>query len=615
MPVRYDPLLARALAAEIEHRWRGVGVSRLVFDRDRRVASLHFDDGSSLLALLHPTAGQLLAVESGSSAHPEAGTDAQEPESSSDAAPAFTPTGDEIHFRRITLVEASGLADERVIAIKLADAGDRVRHIIAFELLTNQWNALLLAPHPGEVWGRIERLLWIRTSGGRHLAPGARYTPPTSTREAIEAPPDRETWVESLAPVKPAERRRALLSRWAHSSALNVRWILGLAGETDSELDAAFDRYLSLHPAARATSDSGESPGAWLVPKRWGLQPYVAALDDDEARAVDSLLTAMARAVESAGGVDEILAAAGPAPGSAAASTALDEATRLESALLSRISRSERRARALERQLESAGSPDEPRLLGQLLLAHKARVAKGADRASLADFEGQEREIELDPALDAVANAERYFDEARRRERARGALPTEIAAAEREAAELRAALERLEREGPSEALRELAGLPGADAADRAARAGGRDRRGRRGRSTEPTARLPYTRLQSSGGLEIRVGRGSRDNDDLTFRHSAPDDIWLHARQTGGAHVVLRWGKKEENPPHRDLLEAAVAAAVNSGARHSGTVAVDWTRRKYVRKPRKAPPGTVTVERVKTLFVEPDPKLIERLRVE
>ncbi len=80
-------------------------------------------------------------------------------------------------------------------------------------------------------------------------------------------------------------------------------------------------------------------------------------------------------------------------------------------------------------------------------------------------------------------------------------------------------------------------------------------------------------------------------------------------------MVLRWGKKEENPPQRDLLEAAVAAAVNSGARHSGTVAVDWTRRKYVRKLRKAPPGTVTVERVKTLFVEPDPKLVERLRIE
>ena len=60
------------------------------------------------------------------------------------------------------------------------------------------------------------------------------------------------------------------------------------------------------------------------------------------------------------------------------------------------------------------------------------------------------------------------------------------------------------------------------------------------------------------------------------------------------------------------MEAAIAAAVNSEARHSKTVAVDWTRRKYVRKPRKAPPGIVLPDRVKTLFVEPDESVLRRL---
>jgi predicted ribosome quality control (RQC) complex YloA/Tae2 family protein len=124
--------------------------------------------------------------------------------------------------------------------------------------------------------------------------------------------------------------------------------------------------------------------------------------------------------------------------------------------------------------------------------------------------------------------------------------------------------------------------------------------------------LPYRVYRSSGGLEIRVGRGARHNDDLTFHHSAPDDVWLHARHAAGAHVVLRW-QGEDNPPARDLREAAVLAAVCSKARTSGSVPVDWTRRKYVRKPRRAPPGQVLVERVKTLFVAPDPALEERLR--
>jgi predicted ribosome quality control (RQC) complex YloA/Tae2 family protein len=112
-------------------------------------------------------------------------------------------------------------------------------------------------------------------------------------------------------------------------------------------------------------------------------------------------------------------------------------------------------------------------------------------------------------------------------------------------------------------------------------------------------------------MEIRVGRGARHNDELTFRHSAPQDVWLHARHASGAHVILRWGRTE-SPPARDLHEAAVLAALNSRARTSGTVPVDWTLRKYVRKPRGSPPGRVVMERARTVFVTPDPELAERL---
>jgi predicted ribosome quality control (RQC) complex YloA/Tae2 family protein len=124
--------------------------------------------------------------------------------------------------------------------------------------------------------------------------------------------------------------------------------------------------------------------------------------------------------------------------------------------------------------------------------------------------------------------------------------------------------------------------------------------------------LPYRVFLSSGGLEIRVGRGAADNDALTFRHSTPDDVWLHARDAAGAHVVLRWNE-DAPPPARDLKEAAVLAALNSKAKRSGTVPVDWTLCRYVRKHRGAPPGEVEIQRVKTVFVEPDESLMEGLR--
>jgi predicted ribosome quality control (RQC) complex YloA/Tae2 family protein len=136
--------------------------------------------------------------------------------------------------------------------------------------------------------------------------------------------------------------------------------------------------------------------------------------------------------------------------------------------------------------------------------------------------------------------------------------------------------------------------------------------GGRGTTNAPGPSLPYRRYWTSGGLEVRVGRGSKANDQLTFKHSAPNDIWLHARHSAGAHVVLRWNGKE-TPPARDLEQAAILAALHSKARTSGSVPVDWTTRKYVRKPRKAPPGSVLLDRAKTLFVEPDPSLLDRLK--
>ncbi|MCA9739490.1 MAG: fibronectin/fibrinogen-binding protein, partial [Gemmatimonadetes bacterium] len=64
-----------------------------------------------------------------------------------------------------------------------------------------------------------------------------------------------------------------------------------------------------------------------------------------------------------------------------------------------------------------------------------------------------------------------------------------------------------------------------------------------------------------------------------------------------------------------LAEAAALAALHSGARHSALVPVDWTRRRYVRKPRGAKPGSVRMERASTVMARPDPDLAERLAVE
>jgi hypothetical protein len=572
MSVRFDPLLTRSLADEIGRRWEGVEIASLAMDRERSAVSVNFRDGSALLALLNRDAGFLLALD-------EDGLGSEESVRIS-------------RFGRVTLHRVEAPADERTIVLWLAEPDGTVSVGIAIELHTNRWNVVSLVPgRDGDGW-RVRYAMWTREVAGRRVGPGEPYIPAASTRRAIDAPPGSDewrTWVEEAAlplGADPADLRGEILRTWGWTSAINYEWAF-------EEGARSLDRYLEIHESAM-TRDS--SAPVWLTERRWGLQPYPLSLGQDDARPAGSVFEAMEIACDTAGGVEAALAGT-----AAPTSTGKGDAELLATRLQRRVDREAKRVAALERQLAAAGPPEAARELGQILLARKDAVSRGDASVVLQAFDGSQREIALDPKLDAVANAERFFEEGRRRERALERLPAEIASATTRLAGFRDALVRLERDGPSEDLWRFAGEKPPSA------------RGRGKGRGDAEERLPYTRLLSSGGLEIRVGRGARDNDELTFRHSAPDDIWLHASQVSGAHVILRWGRKEDNPPQRDLLEAAVAAAVGSGARHSGSVAVAWTRRKYVRKARKSPPGTVIPDRVKTVMVEPDEDLVRGLR--
>ena len=319
-----------------------------------------------------------------------------------------------------------------------------------------------------------------------------------------------------------------------------------------------------------------------MIEGRRGPQPYPIELVDAPARPVASLLEGFARCAE------EDAERGGPG-------VALDVGPVLLERLERAVAHAERRSVRLRAERDGQPDPDEQRALGDLLLARYTEIPRGASTAVVTDFEGREVELTLDPARPPHENAEAYYDAAARAERAAERLPGLIDAADRERDELRGLLERAQRgEADSDAI--LARLP--------APPSGR----RRGDEAEP---VPYRTFRSSGGLEIRVGRGAKQNDALTFRHSAPSDVWMHARHSAGAHVVLRW-PGPGNPPARDLEEAGTLAALHSKARTASSVPVDWTLRKYVRKPRGSPAGSVVPDRVSTIFVRPDEALAERL---
>lgn len=97
-----------------------------------------------------------------------------------------------------------------------------------------------------------------------------------------------------------------------------------------------------------------------------------------------------------------------------------------------------------------------------------------------------------------------------------------------------------------------------------------------------------------------VGRGARDNDELTFRVAAPNDLWLHASGFAGSHVVIRNPERVDVP--RDVIRRAAELAVfHSKARDArGKIDVHVCRAGEVRKSRGAPPGEVQLTRWDTV---------------
>jgi predicted ribosome quality control (RQC) complex YloA/Tae2 family protein len=543
--ISYDPILVRYLADELAGRIGGRRCAAIPYFTADRAVVLPLDRGEQLRMDLHPSRGWFRIQ------------------------PGERLGEDELDG---TIRGVEPVRDERILRIPIEEA-ERFRaqtRTLVVELPTNQWNAMVL-----DEADRIVSLLHARRSGARSLHAGERYQAPRAENRFGSGEVDRllgmQHWTATLAGVAAETRTAVLIREFSDTGTMNARWIL----DADT-LNGAFDRWwwLRSHPP--------ESACILALPD--GPLPYPFPLEGITAEPAGSLLAAM-----------DVVAATAVEPSE---DPALAAARALVERVLTGLDRRVARLREEERNSTDA---ERLRTLGDVLLARLREVPRGESQVTLEGWEGEPILIPLDPTLTPAENANRYYDRARKKQKAAEQIPGMIAVAEEERARWELA---------------RAGLAGGAVPDWLAARMRQElvRPEIRGAAGAESPR-PYRVFRTSGGLEVRVGRGSRENDRLTFSESSPEDVWLHARSVPGSHVILRWRDTSGSPPARDLEEAAQLAALFSRARTSSTVAVDWTRRKYVRKPRGAAPGLVIPQRVRTLFVEPDPEVAERLAVE
>ena len=317
----------------------------------------------------------------------------------------------------------------------------------------------------------------------------------------------------------------------------------------------------------------------------------------------------------------------------------------LEKKAHSRLEHVQRLLQIHQTDIQDGLMADEHKKRGDLILANLTNWQEGTDHLMAVDYFDPAQpltRIALEPGLNAVQMAQLCFRRYNRA-RARGTAGARLAAQDiRELEWLESLLHELEEAESLPDLAEirremsqgdlLAGqrsaqtLPPAqsEASDlNPGKAGSRNRRrqqdkmsarkaGKKKKESSPVAeKLPPRRYTSADGLTILVGRNNLQNDELTLRRAAKDDLWLHVQKMPGSHVIVR--TERGSVPQKTLEEAAAIAAWFSRATHAGQVqvasgshkvAVDYCPVSHVRKPSGARPGMVIYENYQTILVSP-----------
>jgi predicted ribosome quality control (RQC) complex YloA/Tae2 family protein len=267
----------------------------------------------------------------------------------------------------------------------------------------------------------------------------------------------------------------------------------------------------------------------------------------------------------------------------------------LAKGLAAELDRLQRSLRAVDAELSEAGRDAEHERIGSLIMAQLQSLRKGMKEADLENLfgEGETVHVKLNPALSPVENAEEFFSKARR-----------ARASRTESERRRKALEQQER-AMAALVTECDGCTTADDVEEFQERHAKQLRRLKIMTERQSPELPpFRTFTVTGGYEVWVGKSSTNNDLLTMKYAKPHDLWFHARGSSGSHAILRVSDRSTHIPKEAIRQAAGIAAYYSKMRKAKSVPVAWCERKYVRKPKGVPPGTVTLEREEVMFVDP-----------
>ncbi|MEH7386669.1 NFACT RNA binding domain-containing protein [Bacillus sp. JJ1521] len=275
----------------------------------------------------------------------------------------------------------------------------------------------------------------------------------------------------------------------------------------------------------------------------------------------------------------------------------------LERFIVNEKSKNEKKIKKLEATLVESEKAEKYKLFGELLTANMYAITRGDKEANVLNYYSEDNEIvkiPLNPQRTPSENAQSYFSKYQKAKNAVIFVKHEIEKASEEITYFDSLLQQIESAAPKD-LQEIR--------EELMEEGYLKMKQQKGNKKMKPTKPSIEHYEASDGTEILVGKNNKQNDYLTNKFAARDDIWLHTKEIPGSHVIIR----SKQPSQETILEAATIAAYFSKAKNSSSVPVDYTLVRYVKKPNGSKPGYVIYDNQQTVYVTPEEDLIVKLR--
>lgn len=457
------------------------------------------------------------------------------------------------------------IENDRIVEITVSnknEIGDHIQATLIIEIMGKHSNILLVDKSSHKILEVIKHIGFSQNSY-RTLLPGATYIAPPTT--------------EALNPFMVKDEKLFEILQTQELTAKNLQNLFqGLGRDTATELE----RQLLNNKLSTFRNFFRQDTKPCLTDKSFSCVPF----SSKTAENFDSLSQLLDIYYKDKAERDRVK----------------QQASELIRRVENELQKNRQKLKKQEKELLATENAEEFRQKGELLTTFLHQVPNDQDQVILDNYyNNQPITIALDKALTPNQNAQRYFKRYQKLKEAVKYLTDLIE-------ETKATILYLE---SVETVLNQAGLDEiAEIREELIQTGFIRRRQR---EKIQKRQKPEQYLASDGKTIIYVGRNNLQNEELTFKMSRKEELWFHAKDIPGSHVVISGNL---NPTDEVKTDAAELAAYFSKGRLSNLVQVDMIEVKKLNKPTGGKPGFVTYTGQKTLRVTPDPEKIQSMKI-